>query len=56
MLVTFKLLNNNKLSNIMENKYCIVSVKNPLLKIMEDFTVAILWNWNFGKQSILNYF
>ena len=31
--MTFKFLNNNKLSNIMKNKYSILCVENYLLKI-----------------------
>ena len=40
-MVTIKLLNNNKLSNIVKNKY-ILCVKNYLLKIMEDVALGIL--------------
>ena len=40
-MVTIKLLNSNKLSNIMKNN--IVWVKNYLLKIMEDFAEGILY-------------
>ena len=36
------LLNNNKLPNIMKNKYCILCVKNHLLKIMKNVAVGIL--------------
>ena len=42
MMVTIKLLNINKLLNIMKNKYCILCLKNYLLKIMEDVAVGIL--------------
>ena len=42
-----KLLNNNKLSNIMRNKYCI-SVKNCLFKIIEDDAVGILQSYFQG--------
>ena len=56
MVVTIKLLNNNKLSNILKSKYCILCVKNYLLKIMENVAVAILQSRNFGKQSMLSYF
>ena len=51
MVVTIKLLNNNnnKLSNIMKNKYCILCVKNYLLKIMDDLAVGILRSRNFGR-------
>ena len=49
MAVTIKLLNNNKLSSIMKNKYCIPFVKNDLLKTMEHVTVGILRSRNFGK-------
>ena len=49
MVVPIKLLNNNKLSNIMRNKYCIMRVKNHLLKFMEDVTEGILQSRNFGK-------
>ena len=41
VVVIIKLLNNHKLSNIMENKYCILCVKNYSLKIMEDFAAGI---------------
>ena len=40
-MVTIKLLNNNKLSNIIKNKYCFLCVKNYLLKIMEDVAIGI---------------
>ena len=33
--VTIGLLNNNKLSNSIKNKYCILCVKKYLLKIMK---------------------
>ena len=60
MAVTSKLLNDNKFSNIMKNKYCIVRVcvcvKNYLLKIMETVAVGILQSRNFGKYSMLSYF
>ena len=36
MVVTMKLLG-SKLSNIIENKYCILFVKKHLLKIVEEF-------------------
>ena len=49
MVVTIKLLNNNKLLYIMKNKYCILCVKSYLLKIMEDLAVGILQSRNFGK-------
>ena len=55
MVVTIKLLN-NKLSNIMKNKNCILCVKNYLLKIIEDVAVGILRSRNFGKYSMLSYF
>ena len=55
-MVTIKLLNSNKLSNIMKNKYCILCVKNYLLKIMEDVVVGILRSKNFEKCSKLSYF
>ena len=43
MMVTNKLLNNNnRLSNIMKNKYCILYVKNYLLKIIEEVAVGNL--------------
>ena len=42
MVVAIKLFINNKLSNIMKNKYCILCVKNYLLKIMENIAVGIL--------------
>ena len=48
-VVTIKLLNNNKLSNVIKNKYCILPVKNYLLKIMEDVAAGILQSVNFGK-------
>ena len=41
-MVTIKLLNNNKLWNIMKNKYCILCVTNDLFKIMEEVTAGIL--------------
>ena len=41
-MVTVKLLNNSKLSNFMQNKYCVLCVKNCLLKIVEDVDVGIL--------------
>ena len=47
--MTIKILNNNKLSNIMKKKYCILYVKNYLLKSMEDVAVGILQSRNFGK-------
>ena len=46
MVVTIKLLHNNKLSNNMENKYFIL--KNYLLKIIEDVAVGTFRNRNFG--------
>ena len=49
MVVTIDFLNNNKLSRIMKNKYCILYMKNYLLKIMEDMTVGILQSKNFEK-------
>ena len=49
MVVTIKLLDNTKLSNIMENKYCIQCAKNYLLKSMEHIAVGILRSTNFGK-------
>ena len=39
MVVTIKLLG-NKLSNIIENEYCILFVKKYLLKIVEEFCEA----------------
>ena len=42
-------LNNNKHSNIIENKYCILCVKNYFLKILEDIIVEILQSRNFQK-------
>ena len=56
MVVTIKCLNDNKLSKIMKNKYCILYMKNYLLKIMEDVAVGISQNRGFGKYSILSYF
>ena len=56
MVVTIKLLNNDKLSNIMKNKYCVLCVKNYLLKIIEDIPVEILPSSYFGKQSMFSYF
>ena len=53
MAVTSKLLNDDKFSNTMKNKYCIVCVKNYLLKIMETVAVGILQSRNFGKYSML---
>ena len=41
-MVTVKLLNNNELSNFMQNKYCVLCVKNCLLKIVEDVDVGSL--------------
>ena len=41
-MLTIKLLNNNELQNIMKNKYCILCVKNYLLKMMQDVAVGIL--------------
>ena len=41
-------LNNNKLSNIMKNKYCVLYMKNHLLKIMGGITVRISRSKNFG--------
>ena len=49
MVVTIKPLNNNKLSNIMKKKYCVLCVKNYLLKIMDDIAVGILLGRNFGN-------
>ena len=46
--MTVKLLNNNKLLNIMKNAHCVLCVKNYLLKIMEDVFVGIL-----GSRVIL---
>ena len=40
--MTVKLLNNNELSNFMQNKYCVLCVKNCLLKIVEDVDVGSL--------------
>ena len=48
MAVTIKHFN-NKLSNIMKDKYLILCVKNYLLKTMEDITAGILQSMNFGK-------
>ena len=56
MVATIKILINNKLSNIMKNKYCILRVKNYLLKIMEEVAVGILRSRNYGKGSMLSYF
>ena len=50
--MTIKLLNNKKLLNIIKNKYCILCMKNYLLKIMDNVTVGK----NFEKLSMLNYF
>ena len=48
--MTVTRLNNNKFSNIIiKNKYCILCVKNYLLKTMENIAVGILGNRNFGK-------
>ena len=47
---------NNKLPNIMKNKYCILCVKNYLLETMDDIPVGILQSRNFGKCSMLSYF
>ena len=47
--MTTKVLNNNKLSNIMQNKYCTHCVKNYLLKIIEDVTVGTLRSRDIGK-------
>ena len=47
--MTVKLLNNNKLSNIMKNKCCILCMKNYLLKIVDDVDVGILRSRNFGN-------
>ena len=47
-VVTIKLLNNNKFSNIIKNKYCILRVINYLLKIMEDVAAEILQSTIFG--------
>ena len=52
-VVAIKLLNDNKLSNIMKNKYCILRVQNYLLKIMKDVAVGILQSRNFEKKSML---
>ena len=49
MMMTIKLLNNNKPANIMKNKDCTLCVKNYLLKIMENITVQILRSRDFGK-------
>ena len=48
-MMTVKFLNNNKLLNIMNNKYCILCVKNYLLKIMQGVAVGILQSRNLGK-------
>ena len=42
MIVTITLSNNNKLPNIMKNKYCILCMKNYLLKVMNDVAIGIL--------------
>ena len=47
--VTIKLLNNNKLLNIMKNKYCMLCVKNYLFKIVEYVAIGTLQSRNFGK-------
>ena len=47
MVVTIKLLNDNRLSNFMKNKYCILCAKNYQFKIMKDVTVRILRRGNF---------
>ena len=49
MVVTDKLLNNNTLLIIVDNKYCILCVKYYFLKIMEDIAVGILQCRNCGK-------
>ena len=43
--MTIKLLNNDKLLNIMKSKYCIMCVKNYLLKII------VCCSRNFAKQE-----
>ena len=53
--MTIKILNNNKHSKIIKNKYCILYVKNYLLKIVEDVAAGILRSWNFGKQIMLSF-
>ena len=54
--MTIKLLNNNKLSNVMKSKFCILCVKNYLLKIMENVAVGTLLNRNSETQSIRSCF
>ena len=58
MVVTMKLLG-NKLSNIIENKYCILFVKKHLLKIVEEFCeVGILASrahWVIFKKTKFNF-
>ena len=56
MVVTIKILNNNKISNIMKNKYCILCVKNYLLKMMEDIATGILPSMNFKKVEDVRLF
>ena len=46
----------NKLPNIMKNKYCILCVKHYLLETMDDIPVGILQSRNFEKWSMLSYF
>ena len=40
----------------MKNKYCVLCVKNYLMKFKDDVTVEILPSRNFGKWGILSYF
>ena len=49
MAVTIKLLNNNKLSDNMKIKYCILCAENYFLKIMKDVAAGILRSSNFGR-------
>ena len=40
----------------MKNKYCILCVKNYLLKMMEDIAVGILPSMNFKKVEDVKLF
>ena len=46
---SIKLLNNTKLSNVMKNKYCILFMKDYLLKIMGIVAVGILRSTDFRE-------
>ena len=46
-----KLLNNNKLLNIMKKKYCILCLKNYFFKIKEDVAEGILQSKDLESRA-----